>query len=82
MLNRIKALSIGYSEVVYQGQRYGVTRTDFNEGKSHKIYAEELGGTNFISLNYYVTSSSQKMKPCEMPMQKVIDFLNEYQSST
>lgn len=82
MIKRIKALPIGYSEVVYQSKRYGVIRTDFNEGRSHKIYAEELGGTNFISLNYYVTSSSEKMKPCEMPMEKVIDFLNEYKSST
>ena len=78
MLKRIKTLPIGYSEVVYQTKRYGVTRTDFNNGKSHKLYAEELGGNNFISLNYYVTSSSHKIKPCEMPVQKVIDFLNSY----
>lgn len=31
-------------------------RTDFNARKSKKLYAKELGGRNFISLNYYETS--------------------------
>ena len=79
LLERIKALPIGYSEVNYQGKKYGVTRTDFNNGKSYKVYAEELGGNNFISVNYYITSTSEKLKPCEMPKQKVIHFLNHYQ---
>ena len=82
MLKRIKALHSGYSEVVYQTKRYGVTRTDFNDGRSHKVYAEELGGKNFISLNYYVTHTSVKLKPCEMPVEKVVDFLNNYKLLT
>lgn len=51
---------------------------DFNNGKSFKIYAEELGGNDFISLNYYITKTSEKLKPCEMPEEKVIYFLNNY----
>jgi len=75
VLDFIHKLPIGYSEVLYANKKYGVTRTDFNSGKSIKIYAEELGGNNFISLNYYVTSSKELLKPCEMPEQKVIHFL-------
>ncbi|MFN7117031.1 MAG: peptide methionine sulfoxide reductase [Saprospiraceae bacterium] len=65
----------GYSEVYYNNRKYGLTRTDFNEGKSLKIFAEELGGTDFISFNYYITSQDEYLKPCEMPAQKVRDFL-------
>ncbi|MEO1413634.1 MAG: peptide methionine sulfoxide reductase [Bacteroidota bacterium] len=65
----------GYSEVQYQGKTYSLTRSDFNKGKSLKIFAEELGGTDFISFNYYLTQEKDYLKPCEMPDQKVIDFL-------
>lgn len=78
LLQKIRQLPVGYSEVVYDNKKYGVTRTDFNIGKSIKIYAEELGGNNFISLNYYITNTGETLKPCEMPEIKVIDFLNNY----
>lgn len=79
LLKQIRKLSIGYSEVNYLNKKYGVTRSDYNKGGSYKIFAEELGGKDFISLNYYVTKTSESLKPCEMPKQKVIDFLNGYQ---
>jgi hypothetical protein len=78
ILERIQNLPKGYSAVVFQNTKYGVTRTDFNSGKSIKVYAEELAGNNFISLNYYVTSNRVLLKPCEMEEQKVIQFLNNY----
>lgn len=65
----------GYSEGIYQGRSYGVSKQIFNSGKSQKIFAEELGGNNFISLNYYQTSGKDWLKPCEMPAAKVIAFL-------
>ena len=80
--NRVRNLPLGYSEVLFRNKKFGVTRTDFNGGKSHKVFAEELGGNDFISLNYYVTENSRNLKPCEMPFQKVIDFLNGYQIPT
>ncbi len=79
LLKQIRKLPLGYSEVIYLNRKYGVTRNDFNNGNSHKIFAQELGGKDFISLNYYTTRTSQSLKPCEMPEQKVIDFLNGYQ---
>jgi len=76
---RIQMVPLGYSEVIFQQRKYGVTRTDFNNGNSIKLFAEELGGNDFISLNYYITSQEGILKPCEMPEQKVIEFLNKMQ---
>ena len=78
-IQKIKTLTTGYSEVNYEGRRYGLSRTDFNSGKSIKIYAKELGGNHFISFNYYCTAKSNLLKPCEMPEREVIDFLEHYQ---
>ncbi|WP_298900572.1 peptide methionine sulfoxide reductase [uncultured Psychroserpens sp.] len=78
ILNRIKLLPKGYVEVLFQKKKYGVTRDDFNEGKSIKVYAKELAGNDVISLNYYITSEKELLKPCEMPNQKVIQFLNNF----
>lgn len=72
----IQAIPKGYSEVFFEDKRYGLSRTDFNSGKSIKVYAEELGGNNFISFNYYSTSTQNQLKPCEMPVEKVLQFLN------
>ncbi|UZO79933.1 peptide methionine sulfoxide reductase [Aquimarina sp. ERC-38] len=65
----------GYSEVFYDSRKYGISKTVFNQHKSLKVYAQELGGSNFISFNYYLLQSKQVLKPCEMPENKVIHFL-------
>jgi peptide-methionine (S)-S-oxide reductase len=65
----------GYSEAWYQGRKYGLSRHDFNGGRSSKVFAQELGGRNFISFNYYRTRGADRLKPCEMPEDKVIHFL-------
>jgi peptide-methionine (S)-S-oxide reductase len=71
----IDKIGKGYSEGIFDDKKYGITKTVFNNGNSLKIYAEELGGNDFISLNYYITKSKGLLKPCEMSEQKVIDFL-------
>ncbi|AXT58962.1 peptide methionine sulfoxide reductase [Aquimarina sp. AD10] len=71
----IHLLPEGYSEAMFDGKRYGITKSSFNNSNSLKIYGEELGGNNFISLNYYRTISKEMLKPCEMPEEKVIHFL-------
>ena len=75
ILKKIRTLPIGYSEVIFEHKKYGVPRTDYNSGNSIKIYAEELGGKDFVSLNYYITSTSENLKPCEMSKEKVIHFI-------
>ncbi len=75
ILNSIKKIPEGYSEGIYNDRKYGITKTIFNNGNSFKVYGEELGGSDFISLNYYITKTKEVIKPCEMPEQKVVHFL-------
>lgn len=77
-VRKIQKIPPGYSEVLYKGNRYGVSRADFNNGKSIKLYAEELGGKDFISLNYYIREIGEGLKPCEMSAKKVRHFLNNF----
>lgn len=77
MLEIIKSIPEGYSEGKYQNKKYGITKTTFNNGNSFKVYAKELQGNDFISLNFYITKNSRYLNPCEMPEQKVVDFLKE-----
>ncbi|PIB23003.1 peptide methionine sulfoxide reductase [Maribacter sp. 4G9] len=66
----------GYSEGMYKGKKYGISKSTFNQGKSFKLFAEELGGSDYISLNYYMTKEKELLKPCEMSAAKVVDFIN------
>lgn len=75
MLKFINRIPIGYSEGIYSDKKYSLTKTVFNNGKSFKVYGKELGGTDFVSLNYYITKDKDLIKPCEMPEQKVVHFL-------
>lgn len=74
----IQRIPVGYSEVVYFGRRYSLTREDLAGGKSIKVFARELGGPDFISFNYYLTTDKIYLKPCEMPEIKVLDFLRNF----
>lgn len=65
----------GWSEVTYAGRRYGVTRTTRVGGRQQSVYAEELGGTHVVSANLYATSTGPLLKPCEMPADVVLEFL-------
>lgn len=75
----VDKIPIGYSEGHFRGARYGISKTVFNGGRSAKIFAEELGGNDFISLNFYQTQNKDLLKPCEMPEEKVLTFLREVQ---
>ena len=56
-------------------RRYVVAKTGFAGGASQKLVADELGGTDYVSLNLYRTRSGALLRPCEMPEAKVIDFV-------
>lgn len=75
----IKQIPPGASTAKAFRRTYSVSRSDFNGGQSIKVYAEELGGTDFISFNYYVTRNATLLKPCEMPEDKVMRFLREFE---
>ena len=75
--NVVRKLPEGYSKVLFRNKVYGMSVSRFNDGKSIKIYAEELGGNDFISMNYYFGTSEEYFKPCEMPKEKVVSFIQE-----
>ena len=78
----VDKIPIGYSEGHFRGARYGISKIIFNNGRSAKIFAEELGGNDFISLNFYQTQKEELLKPCEMPEEKVVAFLREVELLT
>ena len=69
------ALPEGNFEAIYNGKRYGVTRTERSGGRQAWLWAEERGGRDRISANLYRLASGARLKPCEMPARKVVDFV-------
>lgn len=67
----------GYFTARYAGRRYGVTNATHANGNSFKLYAEELGGADRISLNIYRPAHADEpaLRPCEMPVDKVTAFV-------
>ena len=60
----------------YEGRRYRILKSSLVSGRSEKLEAEELGGTDYISFNLYRLASGETLlKPCEMPAEKVIAFV-------
>ena len=74
-LTAFDALPLGSFKGQAHGRTYLVTRSNHADGKSQKLVAKELGGADYISLNLYRLASGARLKPCEMPAQKVIDFV-------
>ncbi len=72
---RLLSFEDGAYDVLYDKKRYLFRKESHLDGKLIKVYAEELGNTNFISLNYYPQTANGLLKPCEMPDEKVIDFV-------
>jgi hypothetical protein len=68
-------LPVGWSIVTYDGRRYGVTKTVAAGGKSDKVLAEALDGSDVVSANLYRVDGEGQLKPCEMPAGKVLAFL-------
>lgn len=72
---KINSLIDGAYTVYYQQKRYMLRKETRLCGKLIKLYAYELGGNNFVSLNYYKIREKELLKPCEMDAGKVIDFV-------
>jgi hypothetical protein len=75
LADHLARLPEGYSEGMFDGHRYRLEKTTFNGGRSVKFYARALDGPDFVSLNLYHLASGEVVKPCEMPLAKVQDFL-------
>ncbi len=72
---KLLVLPNGAHDVFYKKKRYLLRKEILLEGKLIKIYAEELGGNDIVSGNYYPTMKQGMLKPCEMSDKKVIDFV-------
>ncbi len=69
-------LPVGAYGGTYGGRRYRITKAQMSNGRSQKLEAEELGGTDYISFNLYRLATGQSLlKPCEMPEEKVVAFV-------
>lgn len=73
--DRLKGFPDGAHEVYYDEKRYLMRKETLLQGRLIKLYAEALGGNDFVSLNYYETQTAPLLKPCEMPAEKVIAFI-------
>jgi hypothetical protein len=71
----LDAIPDGHSTGRFQGRRYRVEKTLHSGGRSMKLYARDLGGTDFVSLNLYHLATGGLLKPCEMPEAKVRAFV-------
>lgn len=72
---RLAAVPEGSTNGIAADRRYMVTKTLFSSGRSVKLVAKELGGSDYISLNVYHLSSGPRLIPCEMSRTKVLRFL-------
>ncbi len=75
-LDKFLTMPAGYHFGHYMGRKYGIAVSISPDGRRRKLYAEELGGTNHISFNLYLIDGKPPLlKPCEMPKEKVKDFV-------
>ncbi len=75
-LTAFDALPSGGYGGSYDGRRYRVTKTQMSNGRSQKLEAEELGGSDYISFNLYRLATGEALlKPCEMSEEKVVTFV-------
>ena len=78
-LDALARLPRGYSQGLYAGARWGATLTEAAGGRRYKLFGEALGGNDHVSFNLYLTGDgTPRLKPCEMPAAKVIDFVLGY----
>lgn len=74
-LSALDKIPSGACYGTYKGRRYIATKSTFSAGKSLKLVAEDLGGSDYISLNLYTPASGPQLRPCEMSRSKVIAFV-------
>ncbi len=72
---KLLELPLGSFCILYKNKRYITTIQIYSNNKIIKLYAEELGGNDIVSGNYFTTIKGGLLKPCEMSDAKVIDFV-------
>lgn len=60
------------------GKKYLAQCSSYCAGRAVKLVAHELGGPDYISLNLYDLAKGAQLFPCEMPHDKVLDFVRAF----
>lgn len=71
----IAAIPEGWSRTRIAGRTWAVTRTTRAGGKVISVDAELLGDAEQFGANVWLTSEGAVLKPCEVPPEKVMQFL-------
>jgi hypothetical protein len=75
-LSAFDSLPIGGYGGTFEGRRYRIVKSQLAAARSQKLEAEELGGTDRVSLNLYRLETGEALlKPCEMSAEKVRAFV-------
>lgn len=77
-LDRLLAnVPAGWSRHTIGKQSWGVSRVEHADGRSTTLTAEQLGSPVRFSANVWHTSRGLVLRPCEVPADVVISFLQE-----
>lgn len=72
----MRAIPDGASEGMIADRRYRIAVRRQADGKINSLQAWEYGDKDYISLNFYrLENGKLLLKPCEMPVEKVADFI-------
>jgi hypothetical protein len=75
-LSAFDSLPIGGYGGTFEGRRYRIVKSQLAAARSQKLEAEELGGTDRVSLNLHRLETGEALlKPCEMSAEKVRAFV-------
>ncbi len=81
--DRLSEMEPGYQTGTFDGRTYAVTIEKSADGRRVKLFAEELGGSDRVSFNLYLLDGKPPLlKPCEMPQEKVVEFVLGYEADT
>ena len=75
--DKLRALPFGTFRGRAHDKTFVISKTGFANGASLKLVAEALDGSDYISLNMYDLAAGARLFPCEMPMAKVLAFLEQ-----
>lgn len=70
-------LPVGTFRARSQGVEWIVTRSRFAGGLSEKLVARALQGHGYISANLYHLETGPRLRPCEMPVARVLAFVED-----
>ncbi|MEM7490993.1 MAG: hypothetical protein AAF390_17895 [Pseudomonadota bacterium] len=59
------------------GRDWLLTRSLHARGASEKLVGRALDGTGYVSLNLYRLATGPRLRPCEMPVARVMAVLND-----